>query len=434
MAPKIEAVVFIPFTKLFTELKTSFSGQTFDFKDSVASFRTQTSDGAIQIASDRIDLRANVLARSLDQTNKQNLTLGLSLQQTDILAQNIAIDVSVRKDLGFGWATLRLNVQCQQLKLGLSNPNPIQAKIVMNSGAAGVSQIDWDLSATSVTAELIGCNDVPGFDAELKNQVKEFLQQSFAIEAARKLVNSKLNSLLRERISAELAKLAARYAIETQNTFAFDSLNNLWVYSSGITSESFSSNEISSLGRSLKTAMLIKKSSAEEMIKMNINNYLIKNTISSKSFAGLSQITCSRFVQFFAWPALRKLSKCFDLQIKNQVESVQIENLNPLEMNVKLSSWASGEGHNLAYFATHLLVSPFANSAQVRSIFAQQDPQFTKWSGQSSRISTSLIKTPLQDLLVKTVMGLGPNEAFTLFKKNASIAGVGENSILISLD
>ncbi len=426
--------MFIPFKKIIDELQSSFRGENLAFQEGLPNFRTQTADGSIQIASDRVDFSAGVFAKSLEYVDNQNLNFGLELKTASVVASGINIFVTVRKDLGFGWATLRLNLQCQQLRLGLQNHNPIDAKVLIKAGSASVTQINWDLASTAVTTELIGCNEVAGFDAELKSQIQNFVQQSFAIETLKSIINEKINSALNDKISSEISKLSIAYDVEPEQKHMFDQANNLWVYSTEASEKAFLASDLAALAASTKPTILVKKSTIEEIVKKSLNSFLAKNVVSSRLYAGLSKITCSRFSQFFVWPALKSLPKCFNLQIQNQVEVVQIKNINTLEINLKLSSWAAGEGRNLAYFSSQLLVSPLTESAEVLSLTAKQDHQFTSWSGRSSRISTNLMKSPLQDLLLKTISDLGKNESFSIFKKNAVIKLIGTDTVLVSLN
>ncbi|MBC7421032.1 MAG: hypothetical protein H7328_09925 [Bdellovibrio sp.] len=431
---KIDAIVFIPFSKIISQLRQSFTSQNMPFQESLPSYQMQTADGSIQVVSNRVDFSGSVITKSLQSADSQTLNLGLQLKDAVVVSQNINLLITIKKDMGFGWATLRLNMQCQQLKIGLHNENPIAAQIVVQQSLASVIHLDWDLSTTVVATELIGCNEVAGFDNELRNQIKAFIQQSFALETLKKVVNSKINNLINEKIASELAKVSIDYNLKPEQKHKIDEQNNLWVYASETAANSFQSSELVALGQSLIPSMLIKKSSVEELVKNNLNNVLTKNTISSLKYGGLTKITCSRFSQFFAWPALKSLNKCFDLQIQNRIENVQIKDLNTLDMNLKLSSWASGEGHNLAYFSSQLAVSPLSSKAEVLALSATQDPQFTSWSGRSSRISTGLIKTPLQDLLKSTVLDLSKREDFSLFKKNSTIKQIGSDVVLIGLN
>ncbi len=431
---KIDAIVFIPFKQIGTQLQESVSRQKFSLSENLPGFQTQTADGSINVASERIELVAQVETDGLNQEGEQAFSLGLHLNGASILAQNLNLNVTVKKDLGFGWATLNLNMQCQQLRISLTNTNPISTDIALQHGVAAVSRINWNLSSTAVQTELIGCNEVAGFDEELRSQIKTFIQQSFALDNLKNLINSKLNVAINTKITETLAKISATYNLKPEQKHVIDEKNNLWIYTNDTVAASFAAADLANLSLSKKASMLIKKSSVENLIKTNLNEFLKKNLITSKLNSGLSRLTCSRWVQFFVWPALFGMNRCFDLQIQNQIESVQLQNLNTLQMNVKLSSWAAGDGRQLAYFNSQVLVSPLTPQAQLMAFNGQQDPAYTQWSRRSTRISTGLFKSALQTLLNSTISDLAKKDLFAMLKKKSSIKQIGQDAILIEMN
>ncbi len=430
----VQAIAFIPFQKLISKVQETFSNQAFSFSDSQPGFHSQSADGSIQVASERVDLAVQVQMKAIKSTQANSVDLQLQLQNANVAAYNLNLVITIKKDLGFGIATLTYNMQCQQAQLKLNNQNTISSEVVFQQGHATASGIGWDLSNTAVSTTLVGCNEIPGLEEEIKTQIKVLVQQSFVLDGIKTLVNSKLDKVINDKITEQINTYAKSVNLSATPSHAFDDKNNLWIYSNDSVQSSFQATELLELAKSTQPSLLLKKSGIESLVKDTINQYLSRATISSKTTTGLQKLTCSRFVQFFIWPALRSLNRCFELKIQNQVKTVKIDNLQKLEMNIDLSSWASGDNRNLAYGTSLVSIKPLEAAASVINFDVHQDPAFTSWSGHSNHISSRSFKSTLQALMNQTLQVLGKSEAFGFFKQKTSVKLISADAIIMSLN
>ncbi|MBC7742696.1 MAG: hypothetical protein H7061_10890 [Bdellovibrionaceae bacterium] len=429
-----QAVAFIPFAKLISKVKETFSTQSFNFSDSLPGFQSQSSDGRVQVVSERIDLAVQLQMKSISNAQPNALNLQMQLQNASAAAHNLNLVIAIRQDIGFGVATMTYNMQCQEAQLQLNNRNSISADVLFQQGHATSPAIVWDLSNTEISTTLVGCNEIPGLEDEIKVQIKNLIQQSFILDGIKNLVNANLDKVINEKLGQQIEAYAKNLNLSQAPSHSFDEKSNLWLFSSADVVNLFQASELAELGRSTTPSLLVKKSGIETMLKTALNQYLASATISSKTTSGLDRLTCSRFVQFFVWPALRSLNRCFEMTIQNRVKKVAITNLKNLEMSIELQSWAAGDNKNLAYASGLVSIKPLEVSAYLSNFDLRQDPGFTSWSGRSSYISSNTLKKALQSLMNTTLEVLSKKDAFGFFKQKTSVKLISPDAIIMSLN
>lgn len=432
---KVDAVAFAPSQVWLSQLKTQIQNAKLDLDQRLENYAYSTQDAMIHFVSEQVNLNAQFQSKIVE-TGVEHSVIQAALQLTaaKVSVSNFNLEAIIQKDLGFGSATLKLNMHCDGLELGLKNDNPILSEIKVQQGQFSVSQLSWDLRNSQIDTKLIGCKEVAGFDQILKNQIQQNIEKSFVIDALQQMVNQKINGVIQQQISAFLTQVVAKLKVAQNQKIQFDDKNNLWIYSGDSVQENFTSEELDKIRSSAKAALLIKKQNLETFAKDAINDVLRTKILSSKTIDGMSRLTCSRLIQTFVWPSLKSLRKCFEMKVQTQVQSLSITDLANLSMNVKVGAWASGEGHQIAYFESGLHANLMRSFVEMRSFKGQAHPDFVRWSGRSKRISTSMIESSLEGLLHSSVLQLKQNAILKLIQKNAKLNLVSPETILIEVN
>lgn len=432
---KLDAIAFAPSQVWIAYLKTQIQSAKLDLDQQLDNYAYSAQDPQINFVSERVNLAAQfqskIVASNFDNSALQ---ISLKLEAAKVSVSNFNLEVLIQKDLGFGSATLKLDMHCDGVELGLKNANPVLAEVKIEQGLFSVNQLSWDLRHSQVETKLMGCKEVAGFDQTLKDQIQQNIEKSFVIEALQQMVNQKINGVVQQKMSALLKQIIEKIKVEQNQKIQFDEKNNLWIHSGNSIENSFSADELYKIKSSQKPALLIKKQNLEAFARDSINEILKSNTLSSKSIEGLSRLTCSRWVQTFVWPSLKSLSKCFEMKIQTQVQNLTITDLASLNLNVQVGAWVSGEGRQIAYFESKLRGRIMQSSLEMDSIKGQANPDFVRWSGRSKRISVSMIEPSLAQLLKWGISQLKENSILKLIQKNTKLNLIGPDTVLIEVN
>jgi len=431
---KVDAIAFAPSQIWLSQLKTQLENVKLDLDQQVDNLGYALPDGSVRFVSERVNMstrfQSKVIASNFDNSAVQ---LSLRLDFAKVLANNFNLEAIIQKDLGFGSATLKLDMHCDAVELNLKNSNPVSAEVKIEHGQFSVNQLAWDLRSSQIETKLVGCKEVAGFDQLLKEQIQQYIEKSLVIDSLQQLVNQKMNALVHQKIAAMLAEIVKKLKVAEGQKYQFDDKNNLWIFSGSNLEQIFTPEEMTRIKASQKPALLIKKQNLEAFAKDAINDLLKNNTLSSKSIEGMNRLTCSRFIQTFVWPSLKSLSKCFEMKIQNQVQSLNITDLANLGFDIKVGSWASGEGHQIAYFESSLRARVMRSEVEMKDFKGQSNPDFVRWSGRSKRISTSMIQPSLEDLIQWSIGQLKDNAILKLIQKNTKLNLVGADTLLVEV-
>ncbi len=431
---KVEAVAFIPTAVWASNLKTQLQGSKIPLSQQLDQYQYANADSSIHFVSDRVTFETQFDANLISQTDTSNIDLNLHLDVAHIRGTNFNLTAAIKKDLGFGTATLKLEMHCDLVELKLKNANPVSARVQIDKGGFSLTQLIWDLKNSQIETLLSGCKQVAGFDQLLKSQIQQLIEQSFVVDSLQQIINLRINDLVKEKINSSLALYAKQFKLGAGQIYSFDDKNNLWVYSGKNPEKNFLIEDIQKVKESPKAVLLITKQNLENFAKESLNDSLKSQLLTSRNISGLRKLTCSRLIQTFAWPALKSLSKCFDMQIITQVQELKIADLKSLGLNLKVGAWASGEGQQLAYFESLLRVSVIRGEAELNSFKGQANSDFINWSGRSKRISSKLIQPTLESLLKTTIAKLKENQTLKMIQQGAGLRELSPQTILIEFN
>ena len=432
-AESLDVIAFAPSAVWMAQMKNQLLNSKFELSQKIDQYHYATQDESIQFVSERVNFDTHFKTNVISSSNEV-FQLALQLDQAAILLSNFNLVATIKKDLGFGTATLKLDMHCDAITLNLKNNNPVLAEVKAESGKFNVSQLTWNLRNTEIKTQLSGCKEVAGFDQLLKDQIQQNIEQSLVIESLQQLINEKLNPIVNEKINNELQSYIQKFKVAMQAKHQIDSKNNLWIYSGASLDQSFTTSEIQQIQASTKPALLVKKRSLELFTKKALNDILNINTLSSHSFDDMKRLTCSRFIQTFIWPSLKSLNKCFEMKIQSQIQSLTITDLSTLDLSLKVGAWASGEGHQIAYFESDLSASLTQGKILMNSFSGRAIPEFINWSGRSKRISTGMIQPALQSLLDATVAKVKNNSVLKLIQQNTRSKLLSPDTIFVELN
>src|SRR3989338_502664 len=350
-----------------------------------------------KIISDQVDFVGRFSMTSL-ASGAQGFDLAFIIENAEVLAKNVQIHLSMTQDLGFGSATINLNVQCAAISIRAKKTQPMQA--VLDRQFA-VQAFRLNLSKDDIETNLIGCNSITGLDGAVQAKAIEFIQAQ--------VVNAELHKALNVEISQQLNKKLSEFGRALpilENTMSLkaqvDTENRLWIMAEeAAEGERFTPTEIEMASSSAKPVILIKKTYIEKMLLKYLNFEFEKEPIFSKFNSGLQKLTCSRWSQFFAWPSLMALPKCFNMEMRSKLQDVKLIDPAQMRFSLTLQSWSKAVDQNkdIAYFSAGATISLIDMAADVKTLSGRHYPEFISWSGKSSRISMSLIKSALQDFV-----------------------------------
>ncbi len=350
-----------------------------------------------RITSDHVGFTGRFKLQNLSpELTTQLLKLELVLENAEVVAKNVSIQISTNSDLGFGAATISLNVQCAAISIHLRQPQLVSAAL---DRSLNVATISATIKSEVLETVLSGCTQLSGLDQAIQEKVLQFVKEQ--------IINEHVHRSISEELSKQLVK-----KLSTLGRVVIDDHFRLWTFLGSATEQTFSANETASIANNLVTSMLVKKSYVEALVKDQLNSEIAKSPVQSKLDKGLQRITCSRWAQFFAWPSLMSLPKCFNLKIVSQISEVKLLDPEKMNFSFKLNSWATApeQNKNIAFFTTAAQVSLLQKSSSISDLTAKHYPDFLAWARQSSRISTKVIKLVLQKLLTEKLLSVDSNQ------------------------
>lgn len=409
LSPVLHAQVLLvsPVSKWLPALNTITKAYVFEMeKFSVLNLKIP--EGSVE--STDVDLTGRFQISNLSpdmSTNQFNMEIGL--QNAEVLAKNVRIQISMKQDLGFGSATVNLNVQCAAISLQILSLEKLFAKVNRDFQ---VIELTNNLTKDSVKTNLIGCTQISGLDSAIQEKVISFIQAQ--------MLNSQFLHYISNEISLQLNKKLEELAKNFLNTdegsgsikLGIDEKFQLRVTITNPLFNEFSADELAAVSEINSTTLLIKKAYLEKVTRDQLNVEISNRPLTSKMNAGLRKLTCSRWAQFFSWPALSALPKCFDLQVVSKLENVKLVDPAHMKFNFDLKSWAKAVDvkKDLAFFRTASSVDFSAMKSNVNFLEAHPFPEFLSWSGKSSRISSGIFKAALETYLSEELTKLKSNQ------------------------
>lgn len=436
-------VGFLPYQKLVQMTQEQLKNSSTPLSQSFGSYAAQSDDGRLQFVSDRVDIETTVKTQFPQGAGtyagaKEPLAVQLYLDSARIKVFNFNLKATIQQNLNFGSATLNLNVQCQQVNLTISNLEPATALVQINQGVAQVTHIGWNLSQATVATDLIGCKDVPGFDALLKQQVQTELQKSYINTLLQNYMNSKIDLLVHQKIDAQLSSMlakvdAAMNSTSTTPIHRFDELGNLWVYSNEQAYTQFQTEELRQLSLSTSGAVLVKKAELEKQLLESLNQNLKSQNLSSNENSALKKLTCSRWAQTFVWPSLKSLKKCFEMKIQNQIMSLKIMQMDQLDFQIGLKTTVLSDPHTLATIISQSRAQLAASKTQLNQFQFNLDKDFGAWSGRSQRVSVSSVQKAFDSFLNQVVSGVVGSQLYQTFKSHVKIRQASDQAMIFDI-
>lgn len=349
-----------------------------------------------KITSEHVRFSGKVQLQGLSpEFSTQQFKLELKLQAAHLVAKNLSIHIALHKDIGFGSATLNLNIQCEAIEISLKQPQSIQAALDRNFQ---VKELATLFSEDTFETSLVGCTQIAGLDQALQEKVLLFVREQIISKQLHQIISDEFGKYLQRKISG-------------RGTFRVDEQFRLWT-TLGETEPAFTPDEIAAIADNKMTSMLVRKSTVEKQIQSQLNAEILKHPILSKDNKDLQKLTCSRWAQFFAWPSLMALPKCFNLKITSEVQDVKLADLSTMNFSFSLKSWALApdQRKNIAFFFTRGQVSLIQQNSRINDLSGKQFPEFLQWAQRSKRISTQMIKTALQNFLNDKLQFFGKSD------------------------
>lgn len=363
-----------------------------------------------QVVSDQVNFGGQFTVLNLKPDSQLGLfNMEVSLNSAQAVAKNLQIHVVTEQDLGFGSATVTLNAVCSSLTVSVAATQGVSVQIDKNFQ---VQHLTTNFDKLNLQTKLEGCDSsIAGLQEEIQSRIMAILRAQ--------LFDTQLKQILTDEISKQMAsniRNVANYFVESKSadlkvSLSIDAQNKLWMFVGETAQTAFSANEVAQLAQSDKPAALFKKAELEKSLLANLNVQIAKSPILSVGNPALEKLTCSRWTQFFVWPALKAFPKCFAMQFVSEIKDLKLTDITKLKFSVDSYSWAQAKQplRNIATFSVKTDVALNPNKVKINSIAGQHDPEFLKWSGRSKRISTSLVTSTLQTYLQEQVALLVKN-------------------------
>ena len=393
-----QVVIMTPAKIWMNQVNTSVKSFTFEF-EKTSSLNLSFPIG--QVTSEQVGVFGRFQMTDF-QSEADQFKIGFSILNAEVLAKNVQIQITIDKNLGFGSATLNLDATCSAIAIRSKAAQTMTARL---DKAFHVTGLSADIQNSALTTELIGCTAIAGLDQVIKDKVIEYIQAQ--------IISQQLHQILSEQISAQLSlklnDLAKKYLSDNlpkpQARLRIDENFRLWTYLGSDLETNFSDEEINSIAANQKASVLIKKWFLEKSLQAYLEKKVTSADISSARNTELQKLTCSRWTQFFVWPSLMALPKCFEMKIVSQVKDLKLSDVSSLKFAVTIQSWAKAESQNknIAYFNSNVEISLSALSANVVGFSGKQYPEFLNWSGHSGRMPLSQMQTAVQAFLFQQV-------------------------------
>lgn len=436
------AIGFIPYFKWLEQVKQQLIKEETTLSHQLGATRYQTEDGQIQIGSERVDVTSQVKAIQTstlqNAQNVQNIITQWSATNVSVRIYPFHLNATVQQNLSLGSATLHLKMECQELRLKLTKPATVTTEIFLKNNEFQMNHIAWLVDTSAMDTELVGCQQMSGFDSLIKQKAEELLKIEYAQNLVQNFLNQKLNGLIQNKIQLELSKALSQIEqladMQSTVSHAFDSAGNLWIYSNSQAVAQFNLEDIQQLQKLNQQAVLVKKIDLENTIKNSINTYLKNKTLLSGDNKNLKKLTCSRWVQTFIWPSLKSLKKCFEMRINTAIESLELnQGSQDVAVSTKALTALQGEGHLLANIKTQIDSNLATEQTFLNNFQFKIDSEFVKWSGRSKRVSQSTIQTAIEGFLNQITHEAVQTQFYKVFKTKIKLKIISEKSVLLTM-
>ena len=357
-----------------------------------------------KVKSDLVELVGNFqLTQAQPELNQ--LKVSVSIHNLEVIAKNVQIQIAINEDLGFGSATINLNATCAAVTLHLQKPQPLYALL---DKSLKVLQISEAIPGNAFQTILSGCPAIAGLDQAIQEKVIDYVRAQIMTQEIHQLVSAEITHQLNKKID-ELAKNYLSESITNPTVhIKIDDQLRLWAYLGENTEKLFSPEDIATISNNTKTTILVKREFLEHTILNHLNKKIAAAPLFSSQIPQLRSLTCSRWSQFFAWPSLMALPKCFEMKIISRVKELKLVDLNSLKFALKAESWAQAEKQkkNIAYFSSKIKFSLASLKPNVTAFEGIQFPSFLGLSGYSDRLPTGQIATAFETYLIQQMAEL----------------------------
>ena len=368
----------------------------------------ESSNPQFKVSSNYSSLSAKLSLSSIISNGGGPTQVQIDTQDLKLTAENFDFTAIVTRDLGFGLAKIRINVNCASVQIESLRPISVQAAIGFSKDSMTFANFSFGLTPEALKVNFNGCNEVGGFDQLLKAELVQTIKNGFFTNAVQDILNQKARLWLIERMDEAINSTLKKYNVSNDVHANIDQDGDLWIISNQTSGNQLSQVDLDDIKKLQKPVMVLSKATIEKEVGLAINQKLSMVQISSDTVAGLRKISCSRFYQFFLWPSLMSLDKCFPLQFVNRASSVKLIDVEKLNFEIKIDSWAqNGKGTNpnrdLAFFQTQFQTEILTGRSRLLNFGAKSYQAFVDWARSSSRISTRFMKSSIETVLTETI-------------------------------
>lgn len=361
-----------------------------------------------KIVSEQVKLAGQFQVADL-KTELDQVKLTLNIDNAVALAKNVQIQVSIEKDLGFGSATINLNASCEAISMQLKKPQALVANL---DHSLKIQALTENVSEDMIETKMIGCTAISGLDQAIQDKVMEYVRTQLLSQQFHQLLSAELSTQLGKKMTDVAQSFFANTPSLQPLQFRIDDQFRLWMFLGENSEKTFSSEEINLISANSQTTVLIKKGFLEKTLQQALDEQLKLANVTSKTIIELQKLTCSRWIQFFVWPSLRALPKCFEMDLISRAKEVKLVDLESLKFAVQVQTWVKAPEQNkdIAYFLSDSEVLLASSAINIKNFSGKQYPEFLNWSGHSSRMPTSQIQAAVQALLSKKMIDLQQNK------------------------
>lgn len=434
-----DAVSYIPKSVWQSHVQSNLIGQSTVMTTELGPLHYESVNPQFKVNSIQSVVAAKLSLNSILSHGTGVTEIQIDAQDLRAVVNNFDFSAIIYKDLGFGLANIRINVRCEAVQVQSLETISVRAAISFTQKAMTFSDFNFEINSEKLKLSFTGCTEVSGFDDLLKTELVQRMKTDVFTNAVKDVLNQKAKLWLIEAMDTSINQALKKYNLSNDVHSNIDQDGDLWVISNDTTGEPLTQIDLNDIKALQKPVVVISKAAVEKNVTAVINQKLSAVQISSQNVSGLKTLACSRFFQFFLWPSLMSLKKCFPLQFLNKSPSVKLVNVKNLNFEINVDSWAQNrDGINpskdLAFFQTRFQIELLANRTQLLNFGAKSFPEFVHWARSSSRISTSFMKSSIEKVLTDTInearqsvdlqkiLGSG---TVTEFKKNHVIVDLG---------
>ena len=435
---KTNSLLFIPSAFWLKKVTPTLINSDLPYVSNISGLNYATEDKTVQIVSDQVSQTVNF---KINQWTNQgsDFVVQVDLKQVQLKAENVLLHAEIQKDFDFGSAHLNLHVGCSNMAINLENTIPALIRFKLKNGLVEITDIQWSDSAIKIRTDLNQCTNVPGFDQTLKNQILQNFQVDYVKRFLQQIIDQQFNSQLNQRLRLAVDRFLNQNNVSIQNNIQIDDKNNIWIYTAYDPAFKFSSEHIRALSNSTSPTLLTSKTSLEQLIKTELNSFLTKNIMSSKTDNNLNKLTCSRLIQTFVWPSLKSLDKCFELQISHFINKLTVRNLNQLQIDIDIQTQATSAQaptptHKIADFKSNVQINLQNKFFTLGAFNGAADADFIKWAQRSKRISIQMIQPKIENLLQSALDFLAAQKSIQMYLNNVSSTALSEDIYLMKIN